>query len=119
MSDQLEIRQRIFEDRIGKRTVHPERAPIWSDPDSVRGSAGSAFCNSKSSGLIRQGNPCHLSPLGEIYNCKAVHSGELDEDAARRSIGACLECHGTHRTIKLDLPYCLLCVEVNHGGGLV
>ena len=43
MSDQLEIRERVFKDSIGERTVDPQRFSVRSHPDSVRRNASSSL----------------------------------------------------------------------------
>src|SRR5882672_154920 len=119
MSNQLEVVQRIFENGIGKGAVHPQRFAVRSHSDSVRRSSSASLSNAKTAGLIRQLDSCYFRALSEIHHCKAVKSRKLDENAARRSIGSCFECHGTDWAVELDLPYHFLRCQIDHGRGLV
>src|ERR1700674_1283315 len=116
MSDQLEIRQRVFKDSIGERTVDPQRFSVRSHPDSVRRNSSSRFRNSETAGLIRQLDPGHLRPFLEVDNSESVKSGKLNENAASRAVGICLEGHGAHRAVEFDFPGHLLTLEINHRG---
>src|SRR6202521_1101346 len=114
MSDQLEIRQRVFKDSIGERTVDPQRFSVRSPPDSVRRNSSSRFRNSETAGLIRQLDPGHLRPFREVNNSESVKRGKLDENAASRTVGICLEGHRPYRAIEFDFPCHLLAMEINH-----
>src|SRR5207244_7295238 len=75
ISQQLEFRKRVLEDRIGDRAIDPQRFPIRRHPDAVRGSAGPALDFSESAGLIGQFDSGHLQPLCEIHDRKSVEPG--------------------------------------------
>src|ERR1700675_508847 len=119
MSDQLEIRQRVFKNSIGERTVDPQRFSVRSHPDPVRRNASSCFRNSETAGLIRQLDPGHLRPFREVDNGESVKSGKLNENAASRAVGICLEGHRPYRAVEFDFPCYLLGVEINHGCGSI
>src|ERR1700674_1778926 len=119
MSDQLEIRERVFKDSIGERTVDPQRFSVRSHPDSVRRTSSSCFRNSETSGLIRQLDPGHLRPFREVDNGESVKSGKLNKNAASRAVGICLKGHGPYRAVEFDFPCHLLAMEINHCGGFI
>src|SRR5216683_2080347 len=104
MSDQLEIRERVFKNSIGERTVDPQRFSVWSHADSVRRNAASRFRNSETARLIRQLDPGHLRPFREIDNSESMKSGKLNENAASRTVGICLESHGAYWAVEFDFP---------------
>src|SRR6202051_95201 len=108
MSEQLEIGERIFKDSIGERTVDPQRFSVRSHPDAVRRNASSCFRNSETAGLIRQLDPGHCRTLREVNNSESVKRGKLDENAASRTVGICLEGHRPYRAVEFDFPCHLL-----------
>src|SRR6266481_9199100 len=82
-------------------------------------SARSTLGYPESTGLIRQLDPGYFGALREIHHCKPVQAGELDENAACRTVGVCFERHGPHGTVEFNLPNRLLALEINDGGCLV
>src|SRR5882724_5638241 len=75
----------------------------------------SAFSNAKTPGLIRQSNSGHLGVGGEINNCKAIETGELQKDATRRTIRICLERHRPDGAVELYVPNRLVGLEIDDG----
>src|ERR1700687_1551747 len=114
MSDQFQIRERVLKNSIGERTVDPQRFSVWSHADSVRRNASSRFRNSETAWLTRQLDPGHLRPFREVDNGESVKRGKLDEKAASRAVGICLEGHRPYRAVELDFPGLLLAMEINH-----
>src|SRR6266849_3088050 len=119
MSDQLEIRERVLKDSIGERAVDPQRFSVRSHPNSVRRNASSSLRSSETARLIRQLDPGHLRPFREIDNGESMKSGKLNENAASRAVGICLECHRPYRAVEFDFPCHLLTLEINHCCGLI
>src|SRR6267143_7000037 len=114
MSDQLEIRERVFKNSIGESTVDPQRFSVRSHPDSVGRNASSSLRNSKTAGLIRQLDPGHLRPFREVDNSESVKSGKLNENPPSRAVGIYLEGHRPYRAVEFHFPCNLLAIEINH-----
>src|SRR5882762_8818901 len=119
MSDQLEIRERVFKNSIGESTVDPQRFSVRSHPDSVRRNSSSCFRNSETAGLIRQLDPGHLRPFREVDNSESVKSGKLNENAASRAVGICFEGHRPYRAVEFDFPGHLLAMEIDDRGRFI
>src|SRR5260370_5915853 len=119
MCDQLEIRERVFKNSIGESTVDPQRFSVRGHPDPVRRNASSSLRNSETARLIRQLDPGHLRPFREVDNSESVKSGKLNENAASRAVGICLERHRAHWAVEFDFPGHLLAIEINHRGSFV
>src|SRR5438132_13130366 len=77
----------------------------------------SSLRDSKPRGFIRELDPFHFRALGEVDHRKSVDPGELNKNAARRTVRVGLESHGPHWLVELYLPYCLLALKINHCGG--
>src|SRR6266481_2992504 len=82
-------------------------------------SARSTLGYPESTGLIRQPDPGYFGALREIHHCEPIQTGELDENAACRTVGVCLKRHGAHGTIESKLPNRLLTLEINDCGCFV
>src|ERR1700686_2321257 len=87
--DQLQIRQRIFENSVGESAVHPQGLTIRRGPYAMRRSVHAPLGNPESAGLIRQRDPGYLGALRKIHDRESVEVGKLDEDSTRGPVGIC------------------------------
>src|SRR5579859_8169064 len=119
MSNQLQIRQRVFEDGIGERAIDPQRFAIRRHSDPMGGNRCSAFRDSESAGFVGQLDLCRLLATSEVDHRESMESLQLDEYPAGRSIGIRLKGHGPNSTFKFNGPGCLPGVKVDDRDGFV
>src|SRR5712692_7566014 len=103
MSQQLDFRQRIGENRIGRLAVDPESLLVGGDTDAV----AVAFAPPDAAEpfrLVRGLNSGHLHALGKIHHREAVQRAKVYEDPATRAVGVILNCDRIYSRVVLNLP---------------
>jgi len=66
----------------------------------------------------RELDPGNLGTLGEINHGKSIKARQLNENAARRTIGIAFKGHGAHTAIQFKLPRDFVGLKIHYSDGL-
>src|ERR1044072_4659339 len=103
MSKELDIGQRVGENRIGRSAVDPEGLLVRRDADAV-GVAFAPPAAAESCRLVRSLDSGDLRALGKIDHREGVQRAKVDEDPATRAVGIILDGDRIHSRVVLNLP---------------
>ena len=104
MSHQLEVGERVDENRVLRNAGDPQCLAVRVDADPVRGGIEAAGIHVDAGVEVGQLDPGHLLVLGEVQRGEPVERGQLHEDPLGRAVRIGLDGHRTNPKIELVIP---------------
>src|SRR5580704_2693889 len=112
MSQQLDIGQRIGENRIGRPVVNPESRLVRGDTDAMAIAFAPAAA-AEPFRLVGRLDSGHLRALIKIHNRDLVDNAKIYEDPVTRAVGVILNYYGIYHSVVLNLPSGFHLLEIN------